>query len=124
MIRHSRTLTLIAVATLAFVFLGGRYLLSESSQLRIVDYLATSRSKVDEIYGLIHLVTGGVEKQHALTEAADADPTKPVDLSVYAEGKQIEWRSEVKKLDAKYPVVVFSKVISTSDMYTSIYACH
>lgn len=127
LIRQKRTLILIATAVLAFIFLGSRYLFSDSfdiSQSKIADYLSTSRPKVDEIYGLIHLATGGIQSQDTLTEAADADPTKPLDLSVYAEGKQIDWRREVKRLDTKYPIVVFSKVISTSDTCTGIYASH
>ena len=127
LIRRNRTLILIAAAVLAFIFLGSRHLFSESfdiSQSKIAGYLSTSRTKVDEIYGLIHLVTGGIEKQDTLAEAPDADPTKALDLSVYADGKPIEWRSELKRLDTKYPIVVFSKVISTSDTCTSIYASH
>lgn len=127
LIRKNRILILIAAAVLAFIFLGSRHLFSESfdiSQSKIADYLSTSRPKVDEIYGLIHMATGGVEKQDTLTEAPDADPTEPLDLSVYAGGKQIEWRREVKRLDTKYPIVVFSKVIPTSDTCTSIYASH
>ncbi len=115
LVRWRKTLILVAAAVLAFIFLGGQHLLSESleiSRSKIVDYVVTSRPKVDEIYGLIHMTTGGIEKQDTLTEAADADPTKPIDLSVYAEGKQIDWRREVKRLDTKYPIVVFSKVSS------------
>jgi len=114
-VRWRKTLILVAAAVLAFIFLGGQHLLSESleiSRSKIVDYVVTSRPKVDEIYGLIHMTTGGIEKQDTLTEAADADPTKPIDLFVYAEGKQIDWRREVKRLDTKYPIVVFSKVSS------------
>ena len=114
LVRWRKTLILLAAAVLAFIFLGGQHLLSESleiSRSKIVDYIS-SRPKVDEIYGLIHLVTSGIEEQDRLTEAADGDPTKPIDLSVYAEGRQIDWRKEVKRLDTKYPIVVFSKVSS------------
>ncbi|KAF8347711.1 thioredoxin-like protein [Amanita rubescens] len=110
LVRWRKTLVLLAVAVLAFIFLGGQHLFSDSleiSRSKIVDYV--SRPKVDEVYGLIHLVTGGIEEQDTLTEAADGDPTKPIDLSVYAEGRQIDWRKEVKRLDTKYPIVVFSK---------------
>jgi hypothetical protein len=70
-----------------------------------------SGAKVDEIYGLLHLVTGDTEHEHILSQAVDLDPTKPISLTVYAAGNSsIDWKKEVSDLNEKYPIVVFSKV--------------
>jgi hypothetical protein len=72
---------------------------------------ASSGAKVDEIYGLLHLVTGDTENEHILSQAVDLDPTKAISLTVYAAGNtSIDWRREVGNVNEKYPVVVFSKV--------------
>lgn len=69
---------------------------------------------VDEVFGLIHLVTGDTENEHVLSHLPDFDPTKPVDMTVYAPGeKGIDWNKEVARLNEQYPLVVFSKVCST-----------
>ncbi|ESK93842.1 glutaredoxin domain protein [Moniliophthora roreri MCA 2997] len=71
-----------------------------------------TKPKVDEIYGLIHLVTNEDEEhQHVLSSAPDLDPTEPVDMNLYAPGeeKDVDWEKEVSMLNEKYPVVVFSK---------------
>lgn len=71
---------------------------------------ASSGAKVDEIYGLLHLVAGDIETEHILSQAVDLDPTKPIKLSVYAAGNHsIDWNKEVRELNEKHPVVVFSK---------------
>jgi len=71
----------------------------------------TSGAKVDEIYGLLHLVTGDTENEHILSQAVVLDPTKPISLKVYAAGNAgIDWNKAVHKLNEKYPVVIFSKV--------------
>ncbi|KAK7043153.1 hypothetical protein VNI00_008507 [Paramarasmius palmivorus] len=71
-----------------------------------------SKPNVDEIYGLIHLVTNEDEEhQHVLSSAPKLDPTEPVDMALYAPGeeKDIDWEKEAGLLNEKYPVVVFSK---------------
>ncbi|THU95503.1 thioredoxin-like protein [Dendrothele bispora CBS 962.96] len=69
-----------------------------------------SSKKVDEIYGLIHLVTGGDEEhQHVLVNKGDFDPTEPVGMEVYAPGEVMDWEEEMERLNDVFPVVVFSK---------------
>ncbi|KAG7099078.1 hypothetical protein E1B28_000953 [Marasmius oreades] len=74
--------------------------------------LRFSSVEVDEIYGLIHLVTNDDhEHQHVLSQSPKFDPTKPVNLTLYAPGEEneVNWVEEVERLNEKYPVVVFSK---------------
>lgn len=74
-------------------------------------YYAKSKSeasKVDEIYGLIHMVTEDVERD--LTHIGGIDPSEPLNMTVYAGDEPINWPKAVKKLNNKYPIVVFSKV--------------
>ncbi|KAF5346314.1 hypothetical protein D9758_011485 [Tetrapyrgos nigripes] len=67
-------------------------------------------AKVDEIYGLIHLVTGeDEENQHVLVNMREFDPTEPVGMDVYAPGEVVHWQEEAERLDEVYPMVVFSK---------------
>lgn len=84
-----------------------------SSRARIAAALsAKKQSNVDEIYGLLHLVTAeSDEYQHVLTTNVELDPTKTLSLDDYAAGnKGLDWVAEVKRLDKEHPIVVFSKV--------------
>lgn len=66
---------------------------------------------MEEIFGLLHLVTGDREHEQILSKIPDLDTSDPLDYSVYAAGKKdIDWFTEVKKLNEHYPIVVFSKV--------------
>lgn len=68
-------------------------------------------ANVDEIFGLLHLVTGDSEHEHILGHTEGFDPTKPVDLELYAAGTDnIDWNKRVVELNERYPLVVFSKV--------------
>lgn len=68
------------------------------------------RPPVDEIYGLLHLVTQDDEHQHVLSNAVDMDPTKPVDMAIYAASNtDIDWYEEMERLDREHPIFVFSK---------------
>ncbi|KAF9444771.1 thioredoxin-like protein [Macrolepiota fuliginosa MF-IS2] len=82
-----------------------------SSRARIAQAFSTKKVSVDEIYGLLHLVTGDSdESQHVLTNKVELDPTKPITLDVYAAGsKNLNWDKEMKRLNTEFPVVVFSK---------------
>jgi len=74
--------------------------------------------KVEEIYGLLHLVTGDHEQEHVLSNAVHLDPTVPIELSVYAAGDTtLNWTTERDTINENYPIVVFSKV-SNTDQYT------
>jgi glutaredoxin len=110
--RRGRTVVVAVIFCVAFLLLG-RDLLNPSdldyftvSQQNIANYFG-SKSRVNEIYGLLHLVTSGNEKH--LTDAAHVNPSKPVDFTVYAGGKMIDWEVEVRRLDTIHPIVVFSK---------------
>jgi len=74
-----------------------------------VQYVKSDRNKatVDEIYGLLHLVTS--EGDPALSHAVDLDTSKPIQMSVYAGGENVDWTATVEELQKKYPIVVFSK---------------
>ncbi|KAF7294759.1 Glutaredoxin domain protein [Mycena indigotica] len=65
--------------------------------------------QVPEIYGLLHLVTSAdTEDQHIM--AGTFDPTKPVDMQVYASGKtNLDWAQRKREIDEQFPLVVFSK---------------
>lgn len=70
--------------------------------------------QVDEIYGLLHLVTGDHEQEHVLSNAVHLDPTLPIELSVYAAGDiTLNWAKERDTINENYPIVVFSKVSKT-----------
>jgi hypothetical protein len=114
-LRQKRALFLLLAAILSYMLLSGVGLGSPKtvsspgiSPEKIADYL-NSTSKVNEIYGLIHLATSGKAKHHVLYTHV-ADPTTPVDLSIYADGKDINWESEVSRLNTNHPIVVFSEV--------------
>ncbi|KAG5342660.1 hypothetical protein C0989_010628 [Termitomyces sp. Mn162] len=79
------------------------------SRASIVYHTKSETSKVDEIYGLIYMVTEDVERD--LTRVGSIDPLEPLNMTVYAGDESINWPKTVKKLNKKYPVVVFSKVL-------------
>ncbi|PFH51917.1 hypothetical protein AMATHDRAFT_2625 [Amanita thiersii Skay4041] len=115
-IRRSRGLLLIVFVIALFFLFVPRHQLSSAlqdtgiSKEKLVNYFGSSKPDVDEIYGLLHLVTGDVEKQAILSSNPDIDPTKPVDFSVYAGGRRwMDWKEETRRIDANYPIVVFSK---------------
>jgi hypothetical protein len=67
------------------------------------------RHRVTEIHGLLYYV---VNEKEALAHDA-LDPTRSLDLSVYADGDPApkpDWPVRVKLLNAETPLVVFSKV--------------
>jgi len=68
-----------------------------------------SKAKVDEIYGLLHLVTDDAEHEHILSQLPSFDPSKPVEMSVYAAQQPLDWDQETLRLNEKHPVIVFSK---------------
>ena len=85
--------------------------LSRASISKLLQSKLKSGPTVDEIYGLLYLVTGDTENEHILSQTAELNPTKPISLTIYAAGNSsIDWSSEVDELNEKYPVVVFSKV--------------
>ncbi|RDB24795.1 Glutaredoxin [Hypsizygus marmoreus] len=67
--------------------------------------------KVEEIFGLLHVVTGDAEEARFLSEAVDSDAAaQPINMTTYAGGDaKIDWRKTVARLTKKYPIVVFSK---------------
>ncbi|GLB37409.1 putative glutaredoxin [Lyophyllum shimeji] len=78
-----------------------------------IAHLAKSKSqsppepKVDEIFGLLHLVTEDVER--VLDDVKGLDPTQAINMTVYAGDEKLDWSKTIKKLNKKYPVVVVSK---------------
>ncbi|KAJ7267662.1 thioredoxin-like protein [Mycena haematopus] len=114
-----RRFVVAVVALLCFIyFFGSPFRLPEAltdvsgiSRAKIVHLVKGSKAtKVDEIFGLLHLVTGDSEHEHILGHTEGFDPTKPVDMSLYAAGKDnLDWNKRVKELNERYPLVVFSK---------------
>ena len=87
--------------------------ISGMSRASIAQLVKTKKPpmKFDEIYGLLHLVTGDGEREHVLSNAVHLDPTHPIDMSIYAAGEiDLDWEKETKFLNEEYPIVVFSKV--------------
>ncbi|KAJ7091982.1 thioredoxin-like protein [Mycena belliarum] len=85
--------------------------ISRANIVQLVKPKTKSAAKVDEIFGLIHLVTGDSEHEHILGHTDNFDPSKPVDMSLYAAGStdEIDWNDRVRVLNERYPLVVFSK---------------
>lgn len=107
-----RRLLFITVLLGALYFLGPQSIRDSGSSL-VALIKPKPALKVDEIFGLLHLVAD--ETEHVLTAV---DPTEPVDLSVYAAGKQFNWNKEMKRLNEEHPVVVFSKVRLVTSLYS------
>ncbi|GAW05581.1 glutaredoxin domain protein [Lentinula edodes] len=63
---------------------------------------------VDEIYGLISLVTRESENSQRVLTAKSVDITNPVDINVYAAKRGMNWKKELQRLNEDFPVVVFS----------------
>ncbi|TFK44311.1 thioredoxin-like protein [Crucibulum laeve] len=83
--------------------------LSRANVVQIVKS-ANKTKTVDEIYGLLHLVTEDDEHQHVLSNVVDLDPREPIPMSVYAAGREkLDWNKRVAELNEKHPVIVFSK---------------
>ncbi|KAJ3999331.1 thioredoxin-like protein [Lentinula boryana] len=68
-----------------------------------------TKSSVDEIYGLISLVTRESEQSQRVLTSKSVDLTQPVDMNVYAAKRGMKWDKELQRLNEEYPVVVFSK---------------
>jgi len=68
---------------------------------------ALVRPRVGEIHGLLYYA---VQENDALADDVP-DPTRPIDLSVYADGDPApNWPARVKALNQVTPLIVFSKV--------------
>ncbi|KAF9478785.1 thioredoxin-like protein [Pholiota conissans] len=84
--------------------------LSGISRSNVVQLMKSKKEPVQEIYGLLHLVTEDHEQEHVLSNAVHLDPTVPLDLSVYAAGDTtLDWQMEQDTINKEYPVIVFSK---------------
>ena len=74
---------------------------------------------VTEMHGLLYYAVH--ESDQALAHDAP-DPTRPLDLSVYADGElapKPDWPARVEHLDAETPLIVFSKV-SLSPFFVAV----
>ena len=68
---------------------------------------ALVRPRVGEIHGLLYYA---VQENDALADDVP-DPTRPIDLFVYADGDPApNWPARVKALNQVTPLIVFSKV--------------
>jgi hypothetical protein len=72
------------------------------------------RPGVNELHGLLYYA---VQENEALADDVP-DPTRPIDLSVYADGNPAQdWPTRVKLLDQATPLIVFSKVCLVSPLF-------
>jgi hypothetical protein len=120
-IRRSRFIVVV-IALVGFIyFFGSPFRLPEAlkdvpglSRANIVQFVkpkSKTSAKVDEIFGLLHLVTGDSEHEHILGHTESFDPTKPIDMSLYAAGKDdVDWNKRAQEINEQYPLVVFSTV--------------
>lgn len=77
------------------------------SPASIAALMRPPRVDVDEIHGLLYYA---VQENEALADDLP-DPTRPIDLAVYADGDPApNWPARVKLLDEVTPLIVFSKV--------------
>lgn len=84
---------------------------SSISRAKVAQLMKSKKAPVEEIYGLLHLVTGDHEQEHVLSNAVHLDPTVPLDLSIYAAGDAtLNWHKERESLNEEYPIIIFSKV--------------
>ena len=99
--------------------------LSSLSRASIAKLTKSNKGEVQEIYGLLHLVTGDNEQEHVLSNAVDLNPTMPISLKFYAAGdKSLDWDKERDRIDSEFPVIVFSKVcgiLSFKKIYIDLY---
>ncbi|TFK25225.1 thioredoxin-like protein [Coprinopsis marcescibilis] len=79
------------------------------SRANVAQLARDSKVKVDELYGLLRVVTSQ-DTGNTLTENPELDPSSPINWDVYAAGdSSVNWRKEVARLNKEYPVIVFSK---------------
>ncbi|KAJ3843561.1 hypothetical protein F5878DRAFT_649405 [Lentinula raphanica] len=98
-------LTLISVCLYLFVF-SNKY----DSAIQSLGFSSKSNQpSVDEIYGLISLVTRDSEKSQRVLTANSVDPSKPVAMNAYAARRGMSWEKEKERLNEEYPVVVYSR---------------
>ncbi|KAF6763155.1 thioredoxin-like protein [Ephemerocybe angulata] len=68
------------------------------------------RGEVNELYGLLRLVTGDQPGNDHVLNDPQLDPTETVDWSVYAAGEpDVNWWKEAKRINKVHPIIVFSK---------------
>ena len=117
--RRRYLIAITVIATFTFFYLGiPQWELPHSlkvdglgplSRANIVQLTKMRKAKtaqdVDEIYGLLHLV---VYKKTPLSR--DVEATRPIDMAIYGGDKKLDWAKNVQRLNAEYPIVVFSKV--------------
>jgi hypothetical protein len=119
--RRRRVVILLALSVLLFLFLfsSSHDLLGLPPALQglrrvspaSIAALVRSRPGADELHGLLYYA---VQENDALADDAP-DPTRPIDLSVYADGDPApDWPARVKLLDQTTPLIVFSKVCLVS----------
>ncbi|KAG6857702.1 hypothetical protein H0H87_004118 [Tephrocybe sp. NHM501043] len=117
-VRRRRFIIFLAVLVAFLFFIGVPWELPPSvrdaglsalSRANIVHHAKAKSEppKVDEIYGLIYMVTEDTER--VLTHIEGLDPGQPLNMTDYAGEETINWAKMVQKLNKKYPVVVFSK---------------
>lgn len=65
---------------------------------------------VDELYGVLHLVTSADENDQHVLNDPKVDPTGVIDWDVYAANSAgINWAKELRRINKEHPIVVFSK---------------
>ena len=119
-IRRRRLSLVILVAVVLTVFCGARWQLP--SYLKDVDGLSRANivqiaklragGNVDEIYGLLYLVTAPGHLR--LSPSADVTSGGAIPLTLYDDS--VDWTTEVASINQRFPIVVFSKVGSVQTL--------
>lgn len=119
-IRRRRLLIFLTCLVIGFLFIGvpwevpsslkGAEGLSRANAAHLANQ-TQSTANIDEIYGLLRIVTGDAEYAHVLANAVELNPESPISFEVYAAGqKSLNWQKEVERINEEHPIIVFSKV--------------
>lgn len=108
-VRRRRLALLIVLLAGVLLFLFAPLEIPGISRANMGQLIKSKKLPVEEIYGLLHLVTGDHEQEHVLNKV-DLDPTTPLGMNVYAAGDiTLDWHKEMAHINEEYPIVVFSK---------------
>ena len=109
-VRRRRLALLVVLLAGILLFLFAPWEIPGISRANVGQLIKQKKLAVEEIYGLLHLVTGDHEQAHVLNKV-DLDPTTPLAMAIYAAGDStLDWHKEMALINAEYPVVIFSKV--------------
>ncbi|KJA27851.1 hypothetical protein HYPSUDRAFT_35020 [Hypholoma sublateritium FD-334 SS-4] len=108
-VRRRRLALFVVLLAGVLFFLFSPWEIPGISRANMGQLIKSKTLPVEEIYGLLHLVTGDHEQEHVLNKV-DLDPTTPLAMDIYAAGDStLDWHKEMVHVNEEYPIVVFSK---------------